>query len=150
VLHEGTQSGLKRPGEGNHQAKHSDAATERHLIQLRQDKAELKHELSFARVRRPLYDFLGGLVCVNLHVKSDLQFVFSVLRVYSYIDRILLHSGLWFVSRNPVYTLLMASRALIRLLPSTLSSCFPFFLSPSCPSGILASLPTHTFRALLS
>lgn len=73
VLHEGTQSGLKRPGEGNHQAHHSDSATQRHLIQLRQEKAELKHELSVARVRRPLYCFLCGLVCVKLHVKSEVS-----------------------------------------------------------------------------
>jgi hypothetical protein len=63
ALHEGAQSGLKRSGEGN-QGKHSDAATQRQLIQLRQEKAELKHEISVLRVRAPLYGVLHGLVCV--------------------------------------------------------------------------------------
>jgi hypothetical protein len=49
-LHEGAQIGLKRSGEGN-QGKHSDAATQRQLIQLRQEKAELQHEISVLQVR---------------------------------------------------------------------------------------------------
>ena len=62
-LHEGAQIGLKRSGEGT-QGKHSDAATQRQLIQLRQEKAELKHEINVLRVRDPLYSFLCDLVCV--------------------------------------------------------------------------------------
>lgn len=134
VLHEGTQSRLKRSGAGNHQAKHSDAATQRHVIQFRQEKAELKHEISVLRVRRPPYGFFCGVVCVEkMRVKFDCEFVFIASSGY-WISIMTQGSFMFLVILFAPFSWLH-----VRWFDSSLG---PFsFLYPVPPASLLAFLP---------
>ena len=105
-LHEVTQSGLR--------SKHNDAATQRQVIQLRQEKAELKHEINALRVRGPIYNFFCDLVCVSGYQTS--------------INRILLDFELCYLPRTLVCALFMASRAL-----TPASGSLPFSILPLRP-----------------